>query len=117
MPVMVGRIACILHDIGMDGDIKAHHIVMAVGPHDCLWQALTTNAQFRQKKIPKLSMVTWTVAKGLLGKVNVPLVASGHLDHVKCMIVGCCLGEIIVLVSPGVHQGNPLVMQLLIQLV
>ena len=40
-----------------------------------------------------------------------PLVASGHLDSMTWIHVGCCIGEGGLLVSPGVHQGNVLVLQ------
>ena len=39
----------------------------------------------------------------------------GNLEHVKCMIVGRLSCGIRLLVPPGVHKGNALVMTLLLQ--
>ncbi len=79
-------------------------------PQDCLWQGLTTKAQVPQFVYDDLGNF-----KGLLGEAHVPLVASGRLGHVKCMVADCCLGQRRVMVSSGVHQGNPLLMQLLLR--
>ena len=87
---MSGKSTCILHDIGMDGDINVHHLVMAVGPPGM--PVIRVDHRCTISEVPKIVYGDLDNFKGLLGEVNVPLVASGHLAHVKCMIVGCCIG-------------------------
>ena len=50
-------------------------------------------------------------------EVHVPRVASGHVDHVESLIVGCGIGEGWVLVSSCVHQRHVFQLQLIVQLV
>ena len=86
----------------MDGDIKPHDLVMAVGPPGLL--VAMADHQRTISEVPKFVYGDLNRFNGLMGEVRVPRVASGRLAHVKCIIVGCCIGDRRMLVSPGVHQ-------------
>jgi hypothetical protein len=68
-------------------------------------------------KLPKGGHDTQGNILAILGEVHVPLVASGQLDGVRCLIVGCCVGESGLMVAPSVHQGGALVLAILLKLV
>ena len=92
---------------GMDGDIIAYHICIGEGPSGLL--TAKVDHQCTMLEVSQFGHDAQGSIKAVLGEVHVPHVASGHLEDVKCMIVGCCMGKVECWFSPGVHQGNALV--------
>ncbi len=103
MQVKVGHITCFLHDIGVDRDTKSPHLALGVGPPPGLPVARADHQCTSFEQIPNSTIMPKTALMESLAKTMfVPLVASGHLENVKYMIVGCCIWERRLMVSPSV---------------
>ena len=86
MSTPVGHIRCLLNMIVTDGDINAHHLVM--GERTSGLPGARVHHQCTIMEVAQFVHNVQDNNPAVLGEVHVPLVASGQLDGVICLIVG-----------------------------
>ena len=72
---------------------------------DCLKQGLTIKAPMCVVCQKKCHAAQDNI-NAVLGEDHVPLVASGKLDGVRCLSVGCWLGDSGLTAAPSAHQRD-----------